>query len=302
MVLDLFLSADRRLIILNNCEIDGGGHFIHFAKDNAGVLDIAAGCTVVLKNVVLKNFSDLDILFGAGSNIIFGDGTSIELNTNQVVSWPWIFDGNTLISGRGNVINLDTQAIKIMQQGSLMMQDITIEGLTGNNLSCVGNASIEFSNDTLLCAPGALAYSFTCGSLVFDKDVKFKGVFEYSSDQTSTIGQNSRLSFEPLYPAYPFSAFLYAPVVANRNLIEMADYTSELYLNGCILASSTTGLRLTKGSLIADGKNYLLSFGAASLSEGICFGNGNSSDDLYIKVLPGASLEVDGILDIQNVN
>jgi hypothetical protein len=81
----------------------------------------------------------------------------------------------------------------------------------------------------------------------------------------------------------------------------MENETSNLYLKGCILSSTTTGMRLTNGTLLAESKNFLINTGT-SLSEGICFGDGVASDDLHINLLPGATLEVEGILDVQNVN
>lgn len=304
MSADFFLSNDRKLNISSSCELDGGGHFMQFAKDNADIFRISDGCNVVMTNVVLKDFNDISVLFGVGSSLTFGDGTSIELDDQQEVSWPWIFDGNAIVNGFGNLLDLGGQEIQIMQQGNLTLQDLTLNGLQDTNLRCVGNASITFRNDTLITTQEFFTgYTFTCGSLIFDQNVKLKGLFAYESNQVSTIKQNSRLTLDPLYPEFPFTAFIYSPYSStSRDLIAMEDYTSELYLNGCILASSTTGMRLTKGTLIIDGKSYIWDTSAVGLSEGICFGNGISSDDLYVTLMPDASLEVAGILDIQNVN
>ena len=83
----------------------------------------------------------------------------------------------------------------------------------------------------------------------------------------------------------------------------MQDVTSQLYLNGCTINSTPTGLRLTKGTLTVDSVNILNNAGATSLSQGICFGNGIAADDLTINMLPGGQLDItNGILDYQNVN
>lgn len=302
MTTDFFLSNDRKLNISSNCEFDGGGHFIYFAKDNPNIFRISDGCSVHLKNVVLKNFDDLAVLFGSGAALTFADGTNIELNSPKTISWPWIFDGYTMINGFGNLLDLGDQEIKIMQQGNLTLQDLTLDGMHDNNLCCVGNASITFINDTLLTVVDPYtSYTFTCGSLVFDQDVRMKGLFVYESDQVSMINKNSRLTLDPLYPEYPYSVFSYNPSTANRDLIAMEDNTSQIYLNGSVLASTTTGMRLTNGTVIVDGKSYI-SNTASALSEGFCLGNGISGNDAYLCLMPDASLEVVGILDIQNVN
>jgi hypothetical protein len=280
------------LEIQNSCVFDGGGHFMHFAKDNPSVLIIAAGSNVVLKNVVLKNFSDLAISLGAGSSLTFGDGVSVELYDGQTISKTWVFDGNAIINGFGNSISLSTQNIRVMQNGSLKIENAELQGLSGNNLRCIGNAEIILNNTTLYTDRD---FSITCGSLVVDGDVVLSGtnIFSYQSDQQSVINADSALIMTGGI------IFDYAPSIANRDLIAMQDATSGLYLRGCALSSSHTGMRLTRGTLWAESKNFLTTTGT-SLSEGICFGNGVPSDDLYINLFPGASLEVDGELDIQN--
>ena len=83
----------------------------------------------------------------------------------------------------------------------------------------------------------------------------------------------------------------------------MTDVSSQLYLNGCTLSSTTTGLRLTVGTLAIDGLNIIENAGAVSLSQGVAFGDGTLSDDLNIDIRPGGSINVvSGILDYQNLN
>jgi hypothetical protein len=294
MTYDYYLSPDHGLIFQTSCAFDGNGHMIFFAKNSPNILIINPGCNVVLTNVVLKNFDDSSVQLGSGATLTFGDGCRIDLADEQVMSMPWIFDGNSAINGCGNPLELNTQSIQIMQNGNLTINNLILEGLANNNLQCVGNANIILSSDTLQIASD---YSFTSGALVFENDVVITGTntFIYQTDQVSTITSASSLLVDSGI------TFSYAPGIADRDLIVMQDITSQLYLNGCTLSSTTTGLRLTVGTLTIDGSNTIKNDGAVSLSQGISFGNGISGDNLNINILPGGSINVvSGALDYQN--
>jgi hypothetical protein len=96
--------------------------------------------------------------------------------------------------------------------------------------------------------------------------------------------------------------FSYSPANNRRDLIYMDD-SSILYLNGCTVKATTTGMILKTGTLVIDGQNEMYNDGAVSLSQGIMFGDGYASRDLDIEVLPGASLTLmSGKLIYANVN
>ncbi|KKQ32629.1 MAG: hypothetical protein US49_C0006G0080 [candidate division TM6 bacterium GW2011_GWF2_37_49] len=309
MSYDYFLSNDHVLDIQSSSVFNGGGHFINFANDNAGTLNIADASNVVLRNVVLRNFKDTAVQLGAGASLIFGDGVVVELTDGQTMTMPWAFEGTATINAFGNTLDLGLKNIQIMQGGNLTIQNTSIQGLADYNLRCVGNATITLKNDRLNTLHEDYStdspFSFTSGSLVFDQNVKFRGIFEYLTNQPSMIRKDSRLIFESMYPisitqSYsPISIFVYEPIIANRDLIMMEDFSSELHLNGCALISSSTGMRLINGSVFVEGKNYILGSGS-SISEAISFGNINlPSSDLFVNIMPGGSLEVmEGILDI----
>jgi len=308
MSYDYFLSNDHVLDIQSSSVFNGGGHFINFAKDNAGILNIADASNVVLRDVVLRNFNDTAVQLGAGASLIFGDGVVVELTDGQTMAMPWAFEGTATINAFGNTLDIASQNIHVMSGGNLMIENTTLQGLVDNNLRCVGDATITLKNDILNTSHDDI-FSFTSGSLIFDQNVKIRGNFEYSTTRTSTVRSNSKLILEPMFTEFipiansPTSIFIYDPGIANRDLIAMADFSSELHLNGCILASSSTGMRLTNGMLVVDGKNYIWAFESSRIDEGICFGNGNPNNDLSVNIQPGASLEIrQGTLDIHNVN
>ena len=115
-------------------------------------------------------------------------------------------------------------------------------------------------------------------------------------DAVSVVAPNSRLLFDN-------TTFKYAPSNDSRDLLMLFDKTSELYLDGSSLESTTTGLRLTNGSIIVENKNFLINDGAVSLSEGFAFGNQEAESDLNIIIKPGATVQlVSGLLDYQNID
>jgi hypothetical protein len=129
-------------------------------------------------------------------------------------------------------------------------------------------------------------YTFSQGSLIFDNDVMVTGTckFIYSSGMTSTINSQTQLLFDTGV------TLSYAPSVPRRNLLAMVDQTSVLYLNGCSLFATRTGLQLSTGMLLLDGRTTMSS-GARHTAEGI-----GLSSNLDIRLLGGATLDVFGIV------
>ena len=182
------------------------------------------------------------------------------------------------------------------------------------------------------------SYSFTTGSLRFEHDVVVTGsqVFTYLTRKSSTIASNSTLLFDI------GSTFNYAPTgvgstdgsffsqteiqdlasglsdnfgVARsttklfpeipKDLLVMTDKSSRLFLNGCTLKSSQAGLRLTKGTLVVDHKNFFQNYNNPNKRRemAITFGNGVTADDLDVEIFPGGSIDLqEGMLDYNNVN
>ncbi len=148
-------------------------------------------------------------------------------------------------------------------------------------------------------------YTFSWGHIdVSSKtlDVGGTGTFVYESGEDLEIWYYSTLKLDKGI------TFSYAPITSNRDGIYMYDETSELYLNGASLRSTTTGLRLTSGTLVIDHKNYFFNEDnrgrpGAAASEAIQFGDGDDADyDLKIEVMPGGSVDLrSGVLNYQNV-
>jgi hypothetical protein len=293
---DIYLSEQHIMNIQNSVEFDGNGHSIYFASDSPNILQIAAGSTVVFKNVVFRNYYDAAIQLGSGANVVFGNGVILELQETQQMMRPWIFTGNTTVFGCYNRVTLDPIGIEVLPHSRLELHNLSLNGLKGNNIHCDGDtATVAFSAGDLQLDN---IFSFTSGAMEFLQDVVMRGTntFNYESDAALTVTNDSRLRFEDI-------TFRYAPSVASKDLFVLFDQTSQLFVDGVTLVSTRTGMRLTRGTLIVDHKNYLINDGAYSLSEGFGIGNGDVLDDLEIKFMPGGSINlVSGLLDYQNIN
>ncbi len=295
-IFDYFVSPDSLFRTHADVTIDGGGHFMIFARNKPNTFQIDPGTTVILTDVVLKDFSDAVVQLGAGSKLIFGPGTVIELASTDTLLRDWSLFGNVIVNGNGHYLNLAGYSLQLAQNGSLVLQNVQLQNVAGNNLRCVGDVGlITLQGSSLYLSSD---FSYTTGSLRFDGDVVISGTssFNYTSNQASTVAGHSLLFLDAGL------TFKYAPGTDNRNLIVFEDVTSRLFLDGCTLLSTTTGLRLTRGTLLIDNKNYFFNSGATALSEGISFGNGIILDDLTINILPGASIVLEsGIINYDNV-
>ncbi|MFA6491489.1 MAG: hypothetical protein WCW33_01500 [Candidatus Babeliales bacterium] len=285
LISDIFLSSDHRMYIHNSCVINGNGHSINLTYPAKGVIDITAGSTVVFHHVAFRNYTDAIFNLSAGASVIFGDGVHLELLQAQTLERQWTFTGSSEICGNGKELAVDPYAIVVAPHSRLNIHGVALTGLKNTNLICSGStASLTLSEVGIYLDN---SFNFTAGAIVFDPDVVIVGTntFVYASDMTSSIARDSQLYLSGI-------TFSYAPQIANRDLFAMVDQSSRFFIDGCTLTSTTTGMRLTRGMLIADHKNFLVNAGGESLSEGFAFGDGNPAHDLSIEVKPGGSLNL----------
>lgn len=297
----LVLNPMHKLIFAESGTFSACSNFILFSNSDVPLLIVNPGKNVVLTDVFLQNFDPALVSLGAGSSLIFGDMTEIGLARGTDLNTTWTFQGSGIINGEDHCLDLGTLGNIVVDKpgSSLQIENIVLMGVKGNNIRCTDNTStISFSNVQWFQDAD---FSFTtgcfevpCSSFVMNGGF----VFTYGSNRQSLINSTATLTLERGI------TFSYAPIgTDNRDLIALEDGSAAIFMFGATLASTTTGMRLTKGQLIVDHKNYFRSDLAASVSEGITFGNGNAADDLLITLLPGGSINVlSGALDYQNVN
>lgn len=294
---DLFLGPNRVLTFLNSATSDytyvqGNGYSINLAEGFPNLIQIEAGHTVEIANAVIKNYDENSIALGTGATIKFLNST-IEFTDNRTITRPLNLNGDIIINGYGYTLSIDPSASLNLTAGQLTVNNLTMYGIQGQNLRCLTSTALITLRNSNLILTGDFRYKYG-GFQTQDVILSGFNAFNYESVQTFTISRSLTLDSG--------LTFSYIPAIANKRLLWM-NSDSKLFLNGCTLKTSTTGLQLTDGTLIVDSQNTMYNNGGVSYSQSIIFGNGNAGRDLDIEVLPGANLELmTGSFVYANVN
>jgi len=241
---------------------------------------------------------------------IYWDGNSsqIDLHSKIELSGTWTFSGSCTLMGNGNILDLSLGGEIAVDKGStLSIKDLTVKGISGNNIRCNdSSASINISN-ILWIQDGY--YSFTTGYLEINNDFYLEGnnVFAYQSAQTSTVKKYGRIvfdkgmtfSFDPIWDESLSGSWEQA-----RNFFAFEDRTSILELKNATLHVTLTGMKLTKGILRVKGNSYVVSEldGKFHMEEGLIIGNNNLADDMKCELNSGVIFEViSGAFSYKNV-
>jgi hypothetical protein len=286
-----------KLIITNNATINGAGFGYQFARyPLSPIFTVAAGKRVTFTNLLLQDLPIYNNSFGVGSQVIFGDQTTVQLGTNGILNDTWTFSGQVVLSGGGNTLQLGTGQLILRPKTSLLIDNLTISGIQDNNIRCMdNNCTLSFGN-VVWVQSNTFTLTNSHVELLGTLSLEGTSTFAYTSNRVSTITNGGNLYVDA------GMTFSYAPLrSANRDLIVMETANSLLTLNNATLASTTTGMRLTTGIVDVEGTCRTLNDGAVALSEGIAFGNGNAVDDATINFGAGATLNAEtGLLVYDN--
>lgn len=299
----LLVSPDSRLNANADVVIFGNTHVAYFTRIDPAIegeiVIIDPNKTLMFQNIVLRDFASTDVSFGnSASKLIFDDRVTLEIFTSEL-NYTWTFIGDCVLDGVGRTLTMGPNGNIFIAQGSqLTIRDITMKGLASHKLRCDTNAStIFFDGSVHLFMDNDFTMSMGKFSINGDLDLSGTFTFHYTSNQQSSLKRKSSMTIRP------GTTFRYAPSVANKDLFDMQDPSAELFLNGATLATTSTGIRLRRGTLTVDRKSYLKNTGGVSDSEAIVFGDGTAINDLQIQIIPAASLQLlSGKLLYNNVN
>ena len=303
----IVLTPSKTASVTGNVVLDGNNFFIYFGRATSSpLITVSAGKTLEFRNVVLWNFSPSHISLGAGAQVIFGTGTTIELGQNEIMPSSNLtnlrFQGVTTLNGKGQYLDLgNTASITVAGYGSsLLLENITLKNLGGTKLRTLSSASTVSLREATLKLQ--TTYTFTQGHLEVVGDSRIVGekIFSFETPQTSTIHSRSMLTIDTN------TTFSYSPKGSNRNdLIWMPDATSIMFFNGTTLKTTTTGIQFTRGTVLVDGRVNFYNDGASvnNLRQGIRFGDNVSAHDINIKIMPAASINLQsGLIDYRNAS
>ncbi|MCF7799723.1 WD40 repeat domain-containing protein [Candidatus Babeliales bacterium] len=196
---------------------------------------------------------DTSVTFTGAGGMINARGNVIYLDNNLNLPDNYILNitGNTIIDGNGHNLVLGKWAnITIDDSITLTLRNLTLKNTYTNytvppiipssikSMVTFDNIEISLFDD----------FSFNQGKLFIHNDVDITGTykFSYRSTQPMLIESNSCLYFDK------DTTFEFYPSCTNNSLFTMQDKSSILYLDGCTLQTTLTGMILTKGQLYLD--------------------------------------------------
>lgn len=254
--------------------------------------------TIIGQNHILSLCQSVTALPSTTS--MFQD-TKIYLNNDVTLNSSITFTGLCTIEGNGHQVILASNAgIKV--GGTLLMHNVILNGVSGTNVQCLNDpATLILNGSTWIQNANS---SFITGGLQISNDVVFTGttVFAYQSIKNCVINSQATLMLDA---GFTFSYD--ATRLASKSLLQFVDFSSTLFLNGATLCATTTGLNLTKGSLVVRGYSTLnpqiKTVHGNIIDNGITFGDGLSSvNDCACTILAGSQLQViQGSLNYQNM-
>jgi hypothetical protein len=296
MSYNLLLSTDHQLFVHTSGVVNGNGHSITFARGAGTQMTIDPAITTTFQNVIFKDYNDASVVIGAGSSFIFGQNCRIELAEPQTLSRTWSFAGQSLLDGHNKSITLGTgnNFLSSLISSSLTIANLNLLNVRDNNIRAANNnAAIIFNNAQIYLSSD---FTYSIGSMVINNDVTLRGtsIFNYSTIMGLTIASQSQLTIDQ------GCTFNYAPAGNFRNLLSFTNSSATLFFNNGSLVATATGPRLINGTLLIDGVMNIQS-SAASTAQAITFGNGTPANDLIIKLMPSATINLlSGFLNYAN--
>lgn len=208
------------------------------------------------------------------SSLVIPDHTTIKITSNLLIDG----NGNNFVVGQGAQLIIDPNI------------SVTLRNVNWFNSNSEPHLQMRAATSQLTLDSVTTGFdrnfSFTQGKLFINNDVHITGTnqFTYASLQPMYIGPWSRLHFD-VNSTFSFSPGPSGPhTIAQRNLVKLADRSSQLYLNNCIVNVPDAGMQLTRGSIIFGDRvtlhGTLLELGDGELKE----------NDVDVTVLSGADI------------
>lgn len=179
------------------------------------------------------------------------NNASLILNANTFLKASCFFRGTCKVDGQGKKLVLDEDNGLLFKRGSkTTFENIDIYNIRNKQFLCQGDdCEITLRNCTLHLSDN---FTFSQGSILFDQECILSGTsrFIFSPSHSSTINDNSSLVLSS------GMTFSYAPTKPRRSLLYFNNQeTSVLFCqDGSTLHSTVTGLSITQGSIVLDGK------------------------------------------------
>lgn len=286
---ELIISSLRRLVVTQDAEIDGDGFYYQFQRDAVQPIFMTdPGVKVSFTNFLLRDFplSTTSSRIRQGSELSFGPNVTLNLAQSGTLTTTWYVNGNVLLDGGGKTLAFGQNSAIVLNPGAqLTLDNITIRDPKSYRLyaksadTSIILQNVSFDTDVFY-SNTTIAYTVNG---VFD--LRGSGTFEHATGSSMTISNFGMLNLSG------GTTFKYNPPTADRDLIILEDDDAVFSMDGASLVSSSTGMRLTKGTIVIAGSCRIFGSGSSD-SSAITFGNGISSGDVTLDVAEGALLDI----------
>ncbi len=260
---------------------------------NTGMLKLAAGLKFDSnKHVIDSGTVDIggySLMLGpldttSLGNITWqGTGGSVILQSQVSLLGTWVFSGNCILQGNGNVLDLSGGGSIVVADGAtLVLRDIQVLGVEQDSITCGGNGSVLKLDNVHWVQNGDVI--FDKGSLLFINDVAFVGshILSYESSQTSTIKHNSRWSI---------TDHMQLKIGRNNGSepLFFEDGTSTLFLDNCSFHINSEGMQITNGRVMF-ARDVSVDIDSTDTTQCLIVGDGDVIHDMIFEFNPGASV------------
>ena len=269
------------------------------------------GGSILLKGGTLKLQSDFVLELGAKINIggvIDGagrsftlpkkrhhfktdDGSSITFRSTAVKFLDDIsldseirFEGTSELNGYGCNLFFGGGKIVVAEDSTLILKNLSLIGLSGENLICLSDNSKVVLDDANFVLTGS--FLFKKGSLVFLNKNEIMGdhLFDLQTSSSCVIKKSSVMKISGGIEVRLERSGNTEPIIFESS-------SSELLMSRATLHVGPAGATFTKGSVICDG-DVAIKFDSTDFSTGLILGDGTAEGTIRFKLLQSSVLSL----------
>jgi len=279
------LTYDAFFPVMGDIILNGGTFYLNQDLTVENTTTLTSFGNIGGASHLISLASMLNTLGSSNQGLLTNTDLEFQLNGNLTLNGNIEFQGNSIINGNNNVLDLSsTASIVVGSNSTLTLKNITINGIQGQNISCVDDSGKLILDNVNWNLAGN--YSFDKGSILFNDVVDVVGsyTFTYDSSQSSTINVESTFSVGD-----GMHLFIGRKQPNGVEPIVYLDNTSVLQLENCIFETSPNGIGFTKGKVNFI-RDVTFEINSTSTANGIIVGDGTLAGDVFFELFPGSAV------------
>ncbi|MCB9493373.1 MAG: hypothetical protein H6679_03800 [Epsilonproteobacteria bacterium] len=266
-----------------------------------GIVEFGADCTMHLMSdlhtashinfAIGQNCSDCAYINGQGYTLFLGGDINVPASRSLHIA------GDLTIDGNGYTICFEDllSEIYVHEHCTLTLRNLILRGWDGN-CQLAGQGRVVLQDCEIDLSPEMVA------EYEGDGEVEVRSLVSVQGGGKLVFGGRSSLKIDSFSTLWMDSDTTLHWKNQTRTGLVMVDETSRIFLNGGNIHADAKGenkgLQLTKGTLLLDNRCMIQNDGNTSATRSFQLGDGrNTANDVDVKVLAGALVEVDGYMD-----